>query len=136
MDQGIWTQEYERFLRQCMEEGQLERWGDSEHREHPRFRLWSNIIWTTGEFQFSIVDLSISGIAFDSNRPFESDREIVVRLSDLISARATVIGCSELDATPMFFTGRHRVRSRFSDTLEGLRFLVMVKDMKQLRIET
>jgi PilZ domain len=137
MEQQVWNQEYQRFLDQCVEQGQLERReGASEQREHPRFRLCSNIIWTAGDFQFAIADLSVSGISFDANRTFEPGQLITVRLSDLISVRARVIGASELEATPMFFTGRHRVRCRFEDTVEGLRFLVMVKDMKQLRIET
>ncbi|HKJ00397.1 MAG TPA: PilZ domain-containing protein [bacterium] len=137
MEDPVWTNEYQQFLQQCVESGHLDkREPNQEHRLHPRFRLWSNIVWTTGDFQFAIVDLSVSGIAFDANRAFEPDREIVVRLSDLISVRARVIGCNELDTTPMFFTGRYRVRCHFEDSVEGLRFLVMVKDMKQLRIET
>jgi PilZ domain len=137
MEDQTWTEAYNRFLQQCVETGLLEqRDATQEQRAHPRFRMWSNIVWTAGNFQFSIVDLSISGVAFDANQALEPEREIVVRLSDLISVRARVVACSPVESTPMFFTGRYRVRCHFEDTVEGLRFLVMVKDMKQLRIET
>lgn len=136
MDASHWSREYERFLEQCAEQGRLEvRSQGDENRQHPRFRLWSHIVWTHGEFQFSIVDLSVSGIAFDANQDFEPGRLITVRLSDLLSVQSRVIGTTELDATPMFFAARYRVRCRFDDLVEGMRFLVMVKDMQQLRIE-
>lgn len=137
MNASRWSQEYERFVEQCAEQGRLEvRGSGHEHREHPRFRLWSNIVWTSGEFQFSIVDLSVSGIAFDANQDFPAGRIITVRLSDLISVQAEVLGTTTLEPTPMFFLARYRVRCRFQDEVEGMRFLVMVKDMQQLRIET
>jgi hypothetical protein len=135
-DRQVWNEEYRRFLQQCREDGRLEqRDGASEHRSHPRFRLWANIVWTAGDFQFSIVDLSVTGIAFDTNLAFVPGERIVVRLSDLVSVGTEVVGCTEMDETPMFFTGRYRVRCHFQDDVEGLRFLVMVKDMQQLRIE-
>lgn len=134
MQAQTWEAAYDRFLEQCREAGDLEPWA-GEHRAHPRFRLLSNVVWTAGEFQFSIVDLSISGIAFDSNFACEAGRELVVRLSDLISVRAQVVGTSKLEPTPMFIAGRYRARCRFVDEVEGLRFLVMVKDMKALRID-
>lgn len=137
MQPELWTQAYQRFVAECAEQGRLDRRDTSaEHREHPRFRLWSHIVWTNGDFQFSIVDLSISGIAFDSNRQLPDGREITIRLSDLISARAIVIESIGMDTTPMFITGRYRVRCRFEDVQEGMRFLVMVKDIQQVRIET
>lgn len=135
MEGDRWAEEYKRFLEQCAQQGQLEIREAAEHRQHPRFRMWSHIVWTSGDFQFSIVDLSVSGVAFDANRDFEAGQHIVVRLSDLISVDATVIGTSGLEPTPMFFTGRYRVRCRFNDAVEGMRFLCMVKDMKQLKIE-
>jgi PilZ domain len=136
MEQQRWALEYERFVAQRAQAGELaQREPAREQRRHPRFPLCANIVWTAGDFQFSIVDLSISGVAFDANRAFEAGREIVVRLSDLVSVRARVIGSTAMESTPMFFTGRYRVRCTFEDSVEGLRFLVMVKDLKQLRID-
>lgn len=136
MEREVWAEAYERFVHECRKAGQLQRLeGDLEKRIHPRFRMWSNIVWTTGDFQFRILDLSISGVAFDANQAFEPERRLVVRLSDLISVHAIVLESTPMDETPMFFSGRHRVRCRFEDTLEGLRFLVMVKDMQAIKIE-
>ena len=135
-DDAAWSQEYQRFMEQSMQAGQIQVLpSNSEHRQHPRFRLCSNIVWRAGRFQFSIVDLSISGISFDANEPLERDRTITVRLSDLVSVRARVIGCEPMEPTDMFIAGRHRIRCQFEDTVEGLRFLVLVKDMKELRID-
>jgi hypothetical protein len=131
-----WHQEYHRFLEESLRSRQIEpRPEGEEHRVHPRFRLLSDIIWTSGAFQFSIVDLSISGISFDSNTAFEPGRMLHVRLSDLISISAEVISTAPLETTPMYLDKRLRVRCRFESDLDGMRFLVLVKDMKQLRIE-
>jgi len=132
----LWSQEYQRFVEHSVQTGQLTMLeGGSEQRQHPRFRLCSNIVWTAGDFQFAIADLSISGIAFDANRPLEAERQITVRLSVLVSVRARVVSSTRMEPTAMFFIGRYRVRCRFEDTVEGLRFLVLVKDMKQVRID-
>lgn len=136
MAAGDWDREYERFLEQCQANGQLDlRPSASEQRQHPRFRLLTNVVWTSGDFQFALVDLSVSGVAFDTNKPLEEGHEITVRLTDLVSVTGRVIGSSRMEPTPMFFTGRYRVRCAFTDAVEGLRFLVLVKDMRQLRID-
>lgn len=134
MDDQWWSKEYQRFLDQSREAGLLAD-REQEQRHDPRFPLGVNIVWTAGDFQFAIVNLSISGVAFDANRSFASEQTITVRLSDVISLEARVVGCTPMETTPMFYLERFRVRCHFEDPVEGMRFLVMVKDLQRLRID-
>lgn len=136
MEQRVFDDAYERFVKQSIESGILEmREGPSEQREHPRFQLCRNIVWSHGDLQFSIVDLSISGISFDANQGFEPGRIITVRMSDLLQVTAVVVASDPVEPNSMFYIARNRVRCRFEDREEGVRFLLMVRDIQQLRIE-
>lgn len=132
----FWKGSYDRYVHQSRENQLVEVLaGDAEKREYPRFNLCNNIIWKSGEFEFSIVDLSVSGIAVDTNRFLEPGSRFIIKLGDLISLKARVVRADEMRPTPDFYGGRFRLSCKFEDDLEAMKFLVLVKDIRNIHIE-
>ena len=134
--QAYWMATYDQFLEQSIQDNQLKILpDDAERRANPRFQLCHNIIWATGEFNFSIVDISVSGLAFDSSHWHDPGRKIALKFGDLVSVQTSVLNCMEMESTPLFYMKRFRVQCRFEDELQGMKFLVIAKDMREIQIE-
>lgn len=136
MQYEFWKGSYDRYVdqsRQGQQEAELP--VDAEQRKHPRFNVCNSIIWKSGDFEFSIADLSVSGIAVDTNKLLDPGKQMVIKLGDLVSLNANVVRAFEMDPTPDFYTERYRLCCEFEDELEAMKFLVLVKDMKQIQIE-
>jgi PilZ domain len=130
MGQRNWEQEYERILADATQGGRISILpGNSEKRRHPRFRLKGEKILVTEQVPHDVVDLSVSGLAFYSDRTFAVGQAIVVSLRQILAIQAEVLGCDPLsgpDAPAAF-----KVRCRFQDPDYGLRFLVVAVEMEQ-----
>ena len=82
-DDQFWKTSYDRYVQRAMENQLVEGLaGDAEKRNYPRFNTCNHIIWKNGDFEFSIADLSISGIAVDANRSLEPGSRLKIKLGD------------------------------------------------------
>lgn len=128
MQQRNWEEEYERILEEAKQRGRVNILpSSSEQRRHPRFKLPGSQILVTEPVPHDVVDLSISGLAFHSPRPFEVGQVITVSLRQIIAIEAEVLGSDPVNGEDP--PGRYRIRCRFTDPDYGLRFLVLAMEM-------
>ncbi len=130
MGQRNWEQEYERILEDATRRERIRILPNhSEKRKHPRFRLNGGKILVTEQVPHDVVDLSVSGLAFYSDRAFTVGQSIMISLRQILAIQAEVLGCEPLpggDAAEAF-----KVRCRFQDVDYGLRFLVVAVEMER-----
>ena len=130
MGQRNWEQEYERILQDATRRGRVQILpSQSEKRKHPRFRLNGGKVLVTEQVPHDVVDLSVSGLAFYSDRAFTVGQSILMSLRQILAIQAEVLGCDPLsgpDAPAAF-----KVRCRFQDVDYGLRFLVVAMEMER-----
>jgi PilZ domain len=132
MGQRNWEEEYERFLDEALRERRLRILpAGSEKRRHPRFKLNATQILVTEQVPHDIVDLSISGLSFFSDRTFDEGQRIMVSLRQILAIQAEVLGCETLSGPDL--PARYKVRCRFTDEEYGLRFLVLAIEMDTAR---
>lgn len=127
--QRDWEQEYERMLSEGLQAGRVSKLPSaSEKRRHPRFKVDGGKIYVTEQVPHPIIDLSISGLAFYSEKTFPVGQAIQVSLRSVISIEAVVLGCEPLtgDDAP----APYRVRCQFADADYGLRFLMLALELE------
>ena len=76
-----------------------------------------------------MVDLSISGLSFYSDRAFPLGQSITVSLRQILAIEAEVLGCDALGGSHP--PAPYRVRCRFADPDYGLRFLVLAVELER-----
>lgn len=128
-----WKDDYERLLATAGSNGDLEANGNThERRTNPRFKLHSETIWVKVEPRFSVIDVSINGIAFYSSYHFRPDTVIQTSIGKAFSIEAKVLDCEMVESDPDFMEAMYQVRCQFVDENMGMQFLVMLKEMDNI----
>lgn len=132
MTQTDLAEAYERLLERARSCGELlDETTGKEQRRHPRMRIRVNRLPQRMSPWPLAVDISLSGMAFDTDAPCEAGRAVTIALGPDISAAAEVLACQEVPV--LHEPARYRVRCRFADDDQGLRMLVAVKEMESMR---
>jgi PilZ domain len=128
MGQRNWEDEYERILDQARSGGRVRVLpSGSERRRHPRFTLGQGEILVSEQVPHTILDLSVSGLSFYSERPFGAGQLLTISLRQLIAIQAEVLGSDVLSGPDA--PAPYKIRCRFTDEDYGLRFLVLAMQM-------
>jgi hypothetical protein len=136
MSKWEWEREYRALLEQGREQGEfLLLPNTAERRASPRFRLKMEHVWIKVEPKFSVVDVSVRGIALYSDFPFDPGQFVNITLGKAFSVEARIVGCRLVESDPDLLENKYLVRCEFDDETTGMRFLVMIKEMDNLRVE-
>jgi hypothetical protein len=131
MTGGVWQKEYQNLLQRSLSSGAptVDVPG-AERRENPRFKLNSGYVWVRVEPRFTVVDVSISGIAFNSNLSFPIGQTIQLVLDGAFLVESRVVSCQMVEADSALLEVQYNVRCEFLNREHGMQLLVMIKEME------
>lgn len=104
-----------------------------ERRVHPRFLLGSQAISCDFEAQYRIRELSLSGFSFFSKAAYEKSRMISLSMENTYNQSAMVVSVEKAEdrfedgAKPGNAAFGFLIRSQFLETLDPMRFLMMIR---------
>ena len=123
----IWVQEYDRLIIRAIATGEVAILPDEkERRRHPRFKILGGLVRITDSIQRDIIDMSMSGVAFYSERKYEGGEVVPLCLKEAFAVLAEVLGCGVVQMDPSFLELAYRVRCQFINLNHGLSFLMLV----------
>ena len=102
-----------------------------ERRAFPRLQITSNDIWIDSVAQFSLVDMSPSGVALNCNHPVKVGKVLKFSLGPLSGAGARVLACKLEESPTEHLDAQYLVRCRFLKVKEGMKLVVMVKQLNE-----
>lgn len=121
-----WEADYQQLLEDAQKKGEIEILPDkSEQRKYPRIRMITRSIQVHDPQHYEILDMSIGGMSFYSDLPFEEEKVITISLEGLLTIEARVIKCSMEETDPMFLEVRYKIHCKFEDERYGMRLMVL-----------
>ena len=107
---------------------------NAEHRKHPRFTIESGSVKVSMEPLVSVVDVSVSGMAFRALQPFTKGHSITIAVPNVFTVEAEVVLCQMLeDTSSHFMEAYYRVHCKFADEELGKHLLVLLNEPKARR---
>ena len=107
---------------------------DAEHRQHPRFTIESGSVKVSMDPLVSVVDVSVSGMAFRAHQPFTKGDSITIAVPNVFTVEAEVVLCQMLeDSSSHFMEAYYRVHCKFADEELGKHLLVLLNEPKARR---
>ena len=126
-----WEEEYRQLLESSLAKGEIQVVpSGSEKRESPRIRINTGAIWVRMDTSFEVVDASVKGISFHSDRQFAPGETMSITLAKAFKIETEVIECKMIEADPKSTEARYLTRCRFTDEHSAVRFLVMLKTVE------
>ena len=121
-------EEYARILEESRRRGDLmEEASGQERRTHPRLAVKAADIWISSVPEYSLVDLSISGLAIMANYPLQPGEVINMTLGTTLSMEAEVVNCVLVESPTDYSDAVFRIQCRFREELQGMELVVRVK---------
>ncbi|MBI4081028.1 MAG: PilZ domain-containing protein [Candidatus Lambdaproteobacteria bacterium] len=117
----------------------MDSYPDQERRAEPRyhFEKGARIFAHLGPKSFSILNISVNGIAFYSDVSFELGTRLLMSALGMVAIEVEVLSCEmeETDAELMEY--RYRVRAKFGPLVNGYQVYVLAREMylEQLKQE-
>lgn len=102
----------------------LESFTGKEKRAHPRVWVSTEDLWISTIPEFSLVDLSASGISIRSNHPLKPGEMIHVSLGESFSVDTEVVNCVMEIPPDEYIDGQFRIQCRFLEDLPGMELFV------------
>ena len=99
---------------------------DKERRDEPRFKISEELFSSTDAIQRDIIDMSVSGFAFHSERQYEIGEEVPLTMHEAFEAHAKVVGCEMEEFDAGFLDFRYRVRCQFTSPEHGMIILMLL----------
>ena len=124
--ESIWAQSYERRLNRAIATGEVEIIPNGkERRMNPRFKIPGRQIQITDSIQREVINMSISGVSFYSDRNHLIGEVVPLCLDGAFSVQTKVVGCQMVPTDPTFLEFKYRVRCKFVKPDHGLTFLML-----------
>jgi hypothetical protein len=121
-------EEYARILEESRRRGDLvAQSGASERRTHPRLSVKAADLWISSVPEFSVVDLSASGVALMANYPLKPGEVVTMSLGSAISIEAEVVHCQLVESPTDYSDAVFRIQCRFPEEVKGMQLVVQVK---------
>ncbi len=121
-------QEYARILEESRRRGDLiEEKGGQDRRTHPRLAVKAADLWISSVPEYSMVDLSISGLAIMSNYPLQPGEVLTMTLGSALSMEAEVVNCQLVESPTDYSDAVFRIQCKFREELKGMELVVKVK---------
>ena len=102
-----------------------------ERRRHPRFPVHTDVIASPAEGVLAVADMSITGLAFRSDRLYIPEHPLTLSLANVFSAVVDIVACDRI-SDPALTPPRYRVRCRFCDEEHGLQFLTLTLEVERI----
>ena len=103
----------------------------SEKRKDPRYAFEpDSVIYAhMGPKAFQILNISIGGLAFYSDSPFNSGDKIMMSALGMIALDVEVLSCNmeEVDSDIMEY--KYRIRAKFAPHVNGYQVYVLAREM-------
>ena len=97
-------------------------------RAHPRFQVKTDDLWISSVPDFSLLDISASGLAIRSNYPLEKGQVIEISLGNALQASATVVDCKLVSSADEWSEAEFRISCHYTEDLCGMELLVKAID--------
>ena len=121
-------EEYARIVEESRRRGDVMSEGPgSERRTHPRLAVKSADLWISSVPEFSMVDLSASGVALMSNYPLKPGEIVTMSLGTVLSLEAEVLHCQLGESPTDYSDAVFRIQCRFAQETEGMELVVKIK---------
>ncbi len=128
---SAWDKEYQSLLSKGIAAGRVHVLpGESEKREHPRYRMANATVWGRVERGYPVIDKSLSGLSFYSPFPFGVGQVVRISLRQFFVIDALVVGCEMHETDNLFLECQYKVRCRFSNLDPGLLQVLVALDME------
>ncbi len=103
----------------------------AEKRLEPRYIFMedSKIYGHMGPKAFPILNISIGGISFYSDIPFEIGTKLLMSALGMIALEVDVLNCEMEETDPDLMEFRYRVRARFGPHVNGYQVYVLAREM-------
>ena len=126
------SQEFAKILASDRRRGEVTEFsGENERRQFPRLRVNSNDLWIDTMVQFSVLNMSPSGVALNCNHPVQPGDVLEISLGPLQGAKAEVVSC-ELEESPSeHLDAQYQVRCRFLKVKEGMKLIIKTKQLNE-----
>ena len=120
--------EYARILEESRRRGEVVQDETTrERRTHPRLAVKSADIWISSVPEFSMIDMSASGVALMANYPLRPGEEVTMSLGTALSIQAVVVNCQLVESPTDYTDAVFRIQCRFAEEVKGMELLVQVK---------
>jgi hypothetical protein len=121
-------EEYARILEESRRRGDVvSEHAGQERRIHPRLAVTSADIWISSVPEFTMVDLSISGLALMANYPLKPGEQITISMGTALSIEAEVVKCQLVESPTDYSDAVFRIQCRFAEELKGMELVVQIK---------
>ena len=128
MDFGELENQYEEILESSRLRGEiLESKGSADKRRHPRLRVDTGDLFISTVPEFSVLDMSLSGMAFLSNHPLGEGEVIHIALGDMLSIDAQILNCRLEEAPSEFLDAQFRINCEFVHDARAMELIVNLK---------
>lgn len=125
-------QEYAKLVQGLLGgEGQRTEGALTDRRDDPRFQVVTDDLWINEVPEFSLLDLSVSGLAISATYPLPPGAHIDVGLGNQVTAHAEVLGCRLVETATLYTPAEFRINCRFADATNGMELLVQAKRSEQ-----
>lgn len=119
-------EEFGLLLEKAIAEGKVEVLPDKEERRgSPRFIFSKNMFRSADSVQRDIIDMSMTGFAFHSERKHDVGEEVSLTMHNAFQGHANVVGCEMVPTDTTFLEFRYRVRCQFTNPEHGMIILML-----------
>ena len=131
MGQEDFSDEYAQIVLESRRRGEVtELPPEEERREFPRLTISASDLWIDSVAQFTVVDMSPSGVALVCNHPIETGKVLNFTTEPDKDVEAEVVAC-ELDESPTeHLDAQYRVHCKFRDKKMGMNLVVAASQAK------
>jgi PilZ domain len=120
--------EYARIVEESRRRGDVvSEQAGSERRTHPRLAVKAADLWISSVPEFTMVDLSASGVALMANYPLKPGELVTVSLGTVLSLEAEVLHCQLVESPTDYSDAVFRIQCRFAQENEGMELVVKIK---------
>ena len=121
-----WSEEYDPLLENAISEGRVHVLPDKEERRgRPRFKFSENMFRSVDSIQREIIDMSVTGFAFHSERKYEIDEEVLLTIHNAFEGHAKAVGCEMVETDATFLEFKYRVRCQFTSPQNSIIILML-----------
>lgn len=124
--------EYARILEESRRRGEWAAEAEQqERRSHPRLAVKSADLWISSVPEFSMIDMSASGVALMANYPLQQGETVTLSLGHALTLEAEVVSCQLVESPTDYTDAVFRIQCRFAEEVRGMELLVEVKKREQ-----
>lgn len=119
--------QYEEILESSRKRGDISATDMNDKRRHPRLSVDASDMFISSVPEFSVLDMSLSGMAFLSNHPLGEGEIIHIALGSMLSVDAQILTCRLEEAPSEFLDAQFRINCEFLHDTRGMELLVSLK---------